>query len=419
MSNFEDSRQEHTEEQDSGIEMINLEPSEPTDTLDKIKRDLSARVEKRLPAKPFLFKRGKVPLPALVNIYDAHSVKLLTQVHPDSTILPALNKLVKPFSDQQASPIIYYQTLLWSPDEHYLALLFYALPFFNFTAVGSFRIDGLLLLGKDGKQQVFLHQEKLEVASLYSYVRWDIQRGTATVVRYRANTTDSYQFTPTSNSLSYHWGAGNMLVSDTQTGNASPFVFSLHPMGNPDGDSSFSTRQPGYILYVTQSGHSSLYIPGVYVWQSLFPAWSPDGRFLVNELVAGGLLEAPGQNLLSPQALQDLAVDQLPIFQVHDKALVQVLRTLSSLPGTNGSPGINVSWRPDGRVLATYYPGHVDVYDCVTGQKLASLAPTLSPARLNVFDQDVLRWSLDGTHLLLSSGNWGPIQLWGPGQLPK
>ena len=125
---------------------------------------------------------------------------------------------------------------------------------------------------------------------------------------------------------------------------------------------------------------------------------------------------------IGPQALKDLGVDQLPVLQVHNKALAQVLHTLSSLPDTNGNPNggpsINVSWRPDGRVLAMDNAGHVDIYDCASGRKLSSLAPSTPPDRLNGF-QDVLRWSPDGTHLLLSSTDWGPMQLWGPGQLPQ
>jgi Tol biopolymer transport system component len=160
----------------------------------------------------------------------------------------------------------------------------------------------------------------------------------------------------------------------------------------------------------------------VYVWQTFFPAWSPDGHYLVDGLIAGVLLQVSGQKLLDHQALKDLGVDHLPILQVHNKALVQVLHTLSSLPDTNGnsngSPGINVSWRPDGRVLAMYNAYKVDIYDCVTGRKLASLVPTMPPASLSG-GGDVLRWSPDGTHLLLSSTVWGPMQLWGPGQLPQ
>src|SRR5437660_3225820 len=68
MSNFEHSRQEHFEEQDPSIEIVDLEPSESMSTLDKIKRDLLARVEKNHLARPFLLKHGKVQLAALWGV---------------------------------------------------------------------------------------------------------------------------------------------------------------------------------------------------------------------------------------------------------------------------------------------------------------------------------------------------------------
>ena len=492
MSNFEHSRQEYNEEQDPDIEIVDLEPSEPTDTLDKIKRELLARVEKKHLARPFLLKHGNVQLaalsgvvllglivvlitsgmfsfllshrahpstsssldilfleqntlrclvdtawspdnqriavlgygvdcqqrtsqyvPGLVNVYDGHSAKLLAHVHPDAAILSTLKKQLKQFAGKQAPPFIYYQNMLWSPDGHNLALLFYAETSTTPTAP---RIDGVFLLGKDDKQRVFLRQETLKEAKSYPRVRWDIHQGVATVVPNPAFTVNSTGVISISSSLSYHWGAGDVLVPDTQTENASPSATALSPVGNPDGDSSFSIWQPGQIYYITRGENGSLYVPGVFVWQTVFPAWSPDGRFLVKELVTEVRLEVPDQKSLGPQALKDLGVDYLPVLQVHNKALVQVLHILSSLPDTNIS--INVSWRPDGRVLAMDNAGHVDIYDCATGRKLASLVPATPLDRLNSI-RDVLRWSPDGTHLLLSSTDWGPMQLWGPGQLPK
>ena len=500
MSNSEYTEQERPEEQDSGIEITDLEPSEPTDTLDKIKRNLSAQVEKKLPARPFLLKHGKVqlaalttvvlvgliivlstsgvfsflvshvthhpaspspgssnvllyeqntmrclvdtawspdnqqiavlgygvdcpqgtPVPGLVNVYDGHSAKLLVHLHPDAAIQSALKKQFKQFAGKQVPPPIYFHSILWSPDGRSLALLFIAATFSNPTAP---RIDGVFLLGKNGKQRVFLRPETPEEAHFASYVRWDLQQGVATLVPYHAIIENSNQFIFTSAALSYYWGADDVLVPDTQAGNPSRLVPTLNPVGNPVGASSFSTWQPGSIIHITQSGNGPPHVPGVYVWQTYFPAWSPDGRFLVDGLIAGALLEVPGQKMPGQQALKDLGVDQLPVLQVQNKALVQVLNTLSSFPDTNGNsnggPSINVSWRPDGRVLAMYNADHVDIYDCVTGHKLASLAPLMPPDSLNSYINGLLRWSPDSTHLLLSSTIWGPMQLWGPGQLPK
>lgn len=501
MSNFEHTEQQHPEEQDTAIEIVDLEPSEPPDTLDKIKRDPSARFEQKPPARPFLLKPGNVQLaalsgivlvgliimlnvsgvfsfllshvthqpaspspvlsnallyeqntmrclvdtawspdnqhiavlgygvdcpqgqgqyvPGLINVYDGYSTKLLTQVHPDIAIQSALKKQFNQFASKQVPPPIYYHSILWSPDGHSLALLFIA-AFFSDPSTP--RIDGVFFLGKDGKQRVFLRQETPEEAHFASYITWDLQQGVATLMPHHAIIENSNQFISTSEALSYYWGAGDVLVPVTQPGNTSPSIPALNPVGNPVGDSSFSAWQPGSIISVTQGVNGSLHAPGVYVWQTYFPAWSPDGRSLVDGLLTGALLEVPGQKIPGQQDLKDLGVDQLPVLQVHNKALVEVLHTLSSLPGTpgnsNGGPSLNVSWRPDGRVLAMYNADKVDIYDCITGLKLASLAPLMQPDSMNSYVDGLLRWSPDGTHLLLSSTIWGPMQLWGPGQLP-
>src|SRR5437588_564896 len=410
MSNSEQTGRERPEEQDSGIEIIDLEPSEPTDTLDKIKRDLSARVEKKLPARPFLLKHGNVQLAVLSGIVLVGLIIMLSVSGVFSFLLSRVTHTSASPSQGSSDILLYEQNTLrcladtaWSPDGQYLAVLFGAVSSPDPTTPG---IDGVLLLGKDGKQHVFLRQETPEESKFYSYVRWDLQQGVATLLPVFAFNANSSGFLFTSAALSYHWGAGDVLVPNTQTGNTSPSTPALSPVGNPDGDSSFSTWQPGYIFYLTRSGNGSLYVPGVYVWQTFFTAWSPDGRFLVEGLAGGARLEVPGQKSLGTQALKDLGVDQLPVLQVHNKALAQVLHTLSSLPdtngGPNGGPSINIPWRPDGRVLAMDNAGHVDIYDCATGRKLSSLAPSTPPDRLNGF-QDVLRWSPDGTHLLPSS----------------
>lgn len=502
MSNFEHTGQQHPEEQDTAIEIVDLEPSEPPDTLDKINRDPSARFEQKPPARPFLLKHGNVQLaalsgivlvgliimlstsgvfsfllshvthqpaspspvlsnallyeqntmrclvdtawspdnqhiavlgygvdcpqgqgqyvPGLINVYDGYSTKLLAQVHPDIAIQSALTKQFKQFASKQVPPPIYYRSILWSPDGHSLALLFIAATFSDPSAP---RIDGVFLLEKDGKQHVFLRQETPAEAPFFSYVMWDLQQGVGTVVSLPAFVVNPNEFISTSTALSYHWGAGDVLIPGTQAGHTNPSIPALSPVGNPVGASSFSTWQPGSIIRVTQGVNGSLHVPGVYVWQTFFPAWSPDGRSLVDGLAVGALLEVPGQKMPGQQALKDLGVDQLPVLQVHNKALVQVLHTLSSLPDTrgnsNGGPSLNISWRPDGRVLAMYNADHVDIYDCLTGRKLASLAPLMQPDSMNSYVDGLLRWSPDGTHLLLSSTIWGPMQLWGPGQLPQ
>jgi WD40 repeat protein len=70
-----------------------------------------------------------------------------------------------------------------------------------------------------------------------------------------------------------------------------------------------------------------------------------------------------------------------------------------------------LAWNPNEHVVAAYSGGKsVDLYDCLNGDRLASLVlkskDASSPA-----DAPLVRWSPDGSHLLISSVLWGPNQL--------
>ncbi len=95
------------------------------------------------------------------------------------------------------------------------------------------------------------------------------------------------------------------------------------------------------------------------------------------------------------QALEQMRMANLPLLPVHDAALLQIANTSSV-----------VAWRPDGRILAAFsYYDAVNLYDCVTGRKIAFLPLSLRNEPL-AGSVAMLRWSPDGTHLLLSS-SWG------------
>ena len=70
------------------------------------------------------------------------------------------------------------------------------------------------------------------------------------------------------------------------------------------------------------------------------------------------------------------------------------------------------AWSPNGRVLADYGAGNgVDIYECPTGHKLTSLSLQSQDAAPSA-EAVALRWSPDGSHLLLSSTAFGLVSLW-------
>src|SRR6185312_5758532 len=89
------------------------------------------------------------------------------------------------------------------------------------------------------------------------------------------------------------------------------------------------------------------------------------------------------------------------------------------------------AWSPDGKRLATIrilpgestvvLPGQylVDIYDCATGKRLASLTPALRIASSSYsMGGPLLRWSRDGSRLLIYDTVVDEATVWGPDKLP-
>lgn len=339
--------------------------------------------------------------PGLLNLYSGLTGKRVLQLRPDGEILTVLKQQLPLLRDV---PVIAYQNVLWSPDGQRLAVVF---SIYFPTDVSASSYDGVILFGPGNVQtpQVFLAQEP-STASVY-YLTWDLQQGVASFVP----TSVPPMFEVVSTvwpALAYRWLPGGNFAP-------APGAVSM-PIGNPDGGETFTPWQSGTLTRLTESGDKPFQLPGIYVWSTFFSAWSPDERYLATRISVLGRVTWPGQPVPSHQSLVALGATLLGTLPVHDRAFKALA---DSLPVTqDGSINLNIAWRPDGRVLATYNSGTVDLYDCATGKKLTSLIPNRgNPVGLN--GVDTLRWSPDGAHLLLSSSTWGPLALWGPGQLPR
>ncbi len=136
-------------------------------------------------------------------------------------------------------------------------------------------------------------------------------------------------------------------------------------------------------------------------WSTVLAAWSPNGRYLVDGMTLFGLLKPPGQRFPSAYTLILTRMNQVPLLPLRDKALLKVVETATAL-----------AWSPNGRVLAGYHAGKsVDLYDCRTGDRLASLA-LYDKGAASSTSPILLRWSPDGSRLLVSNRVWGMITLW-------
>ena len=144
------------------------------------------------------------------------------------------------------------------------------------------------------------------------------------------------------------------------------------------------------------------------VWSTKFGAWSPDGRYIIDNMSQSGLIKPRNRLVLDAQTREQMRIANMHLMPAHDVALLQVAITSSV-----------IAWRPDGRIMAAFnYYDAVNLYDCATGHKIASLPLSFRDQPL-AGSTALLRWSSDGTHLLLSSAWGGAISIWGPAHLPQ
>ena len=334
-------------------------------------------------------------LPGILNIYNASNSKLVAQWQTDDTILNLLNPptistgtavsslgatIPGSVNDGERRLIGFnYSSVLWSPDGHRLAVSF-------MTSLEQQRMHGILLMGVNGHHTQLMLQSQSDTDGLP--IEWDVRSRMA------------LPFKPIQSALQYHWGTnGTLLPEKLLSYDSVPSIGATAGVGSPEGEN-FTIWQPGYTALTNISGLS--------IWSTNFGAWSPDGRYLIERMSQSGLMEPRNRPVLDAQAQEQMRIANMPLMPAHDVALLQVAITSSV-----------IAWRPDGRIMAAFnYYDAVNLYDCATGHKIASLPLSFRDQPL-AGSTALLRWSSDGTHLLLSSAWGGAISIWGPAHLPQ
>ncbi len=340
--------------------------------------------------------------PGILNLYDARTATVIAQWQPDDTILNVINA---PAPKSQTVPSVgvtavssygnastgsenvgstrllafSYVHVMWSPDEQQLAISFlvYFDPHPDF---------GLLVLNVQSNAARVIFQPPNLTPQMP--VEWDFATGQA------------LGLTTISPALSYHWTASGSLLPDSSLSvRPQKQISALGPVGNPDGNTSFTIWQPGFATLTNISGY--------FAWNTTFSAWSPDGRYLVDGISMVGLFEPPGSVSPNAQALSQVKAQHYALLPARDAALLKVAINSAE-----------IAWRPDGRVLATYNGyGFVALYDCQTGRLLKTLPLPFDQAPSIDGNTELLRWSPDGSRLLLSSALDGVLHIWDSSQL--
>lgn len=254
------------------------------------------------------------------------------------------------------------------------------------------------------------------------YTEWDTQTGSVT----------SLTLPP---AITYRWSSGGALIVPNQdaqspTPDASPTGTTLAPVGVLNRNAEFTVWQPGDLTYMVQNSQGQLEPPGAYSWTTSRLAWSPDGRYLLSLDDKTARIQPAGQTPPTQQALADFGLANAPVLPVRDAGLQAILAAMPANTADRFTQSLRLAWRPDGKVVAVqprFYRDDravsqhaVTLYDCETGRKLATLLPHITMVHGAYGGNDgYLRWSADGSHLLLLDSALGPTTIWGPDQLPR
>ena len=349
-------------------------------------------------------------------MYSAATGKLLHTILPDATVLALRNLPAAPAGAQPAfggadtsKLVLNYASMLWSPNGKQLALTF---DVDHTTMVSNGEITsivgrGLVLVNADGTN---------ERAAFFTYssqhypaVRWDLSTLQPSTLPLPSEFSGPLSLSPAEQ---YSWSSSDQLLP---SGSLTAATSSTAPIGNPDGGRTFTIWQPGYLSPDPHSGGPTS--------TTSFPAWSPDGRYLVDSVTLQSALQSPG----APSAAGP-GPSGLPNQVIRDPALQRLVNSLRAGQSQDTQPFIEVAWSPSGRMLAaipdvTGPDGGalpVTLYACASGTVLGTLNPKANPAvpdNSQVTDS-FLTWSSDGSHLLVYSGPLATITIWNRDALP-
>lgn len=365
--------------------------------------------------------------PALL-FFDGTSGKLLRQLALNTIIAQALfpsGSAATPATGSAGSPSLQvgYSHLLWSPTSGRLALPFDAL---NQSEPAAPPITGVLELDPSSAHaQVISHAlaENQRGEGI-----WDLSTGAFVPLSpyaLHAQPGNISGFAPPElggPALAYQWQPNGTLRPLTPLNSAeAPAVAAPLIVGNPAGAATFGIWQPGSASVDAQDSAGALDLPGVASFQTAnFGAWSPGGRYLLDDALAWVYLTDGKYQYRGPQAAHEIGTFSLA--PMRDRALSALLDGVRLSAAQPNSPAYSVAWTPDGKRLAAAtfaapsdptQPPKVSVviYDCASGRVLARLSP---PSVIGG-TSPLLRWSPDGRHLLVYDGL---LSAWGPGQLP-
>ncbi|HEX6818593.1 MAG TPA: hypothetical protein VF120_09480 [Ktedonobacterales bacterium] len=356
--------------------------------------------------------------PNMLTIFDARSGKVQRQINLDTVATPVVAQTLGVPANALG---IYYQQVLWSLKGS-IAVLFAGVAFSQGSTIGA--AEGLVLTDSSGvSTQAFALS--LPTIDPPTYEVWDLTSDKGTITADSITGTQSgvdTVYATVKPALQYNWDpSGSLYYAQSLPDPRDPTAATTQlavPVGNPT-TGRFSIWQHGD-LGLTQGGASTL--P---TWFTSYGAWAPDGSRIIDSIDLFAVLQPLGQTSLDASALNGTNFANAPLLLVRDAGMQAVLAALQTdVASTNA---VQIAWRPDGKVLATQSVAstggpvrnhEVTLYDCAKGKVLVTLASPPSRGSAQTVGGPLLRWSPDGTHLLLFDPALHVIAIWGPSMLP-
>jgi WD40 repeat protein len=252
--------------------------------------------------------------------------------------------------------------------------------------------------------------------------------------------------------LTYTWSADGSIQPGEPVPTRSVTDYTGSPVGQMRG-ASFSRWRDGWIAPVTRMGYFGA--PLAWFHSDVGAFWSPDSQFVApNYSIATRLPEPAGgwPAELSPQdsaciglagggegstvaTSLDTTYCAQPALPYPDAAYAAVVASArAGAQITDGSGrmttvwnGVEVAWRPDGKVLATMLPAddvtagsataRVTLYDTASGKVLVTLSQAVMERGSQVNSSFYLSWSPTGQQLALVSNGDSRVIVWGASSL--
>ncbi len=360
----------------------------------------------------------------MLNIYDAATGTLVA--HTDMTA--SAKQTLQSFAPATVTRVLVgFHAALWTSD--YLFVPFEVFDPGAADPTSAVPAEGLLGYNPDGRAPL---QAAVGIvpnrSGPFSYVGWD---GNGFTSSYTATYPDALVGHAPNQSV--YSSLPPALTYDLRSFEPHPLI-PLTYRTSPPNDPGGRIGDPTSALHLTIWQPSTLTyfstIPGtstpasIVLFDTNFAVLAPP--ILYTNLTFEGRLVPPDQPAPDVAALGAAGL-LAPWLPIRDSALAYVLTDLehSAAPGVGPAA---VAWRPDGARLA-YQPGiaigagagprahDVRIYDCTSGQVLATLTPP-RPAGAPITATNLLRWSPDGTKLMLLDRVASEIVVWGKGQLP-